>query len=173
MMWDHGIGMDCSGYTHHAFLASRAAPASRYALGAAVQSGIQQPPAAVFRKVSELEARPGDFVRLGPSSSQHKVIISDRRELQPGDELHARIAEKLGSAPGARVIIFEVDSSWGSGGNPEVGGVERRIWAYDDSTKRWATLVRGESGAWHVMASSKSGPHDHELMGIHRPRSER
>jgi hypothetical protein len=173
LMWDHGIGMDCSGYTHHAFLASRAAPSSRYGLGAAVTSGIQQPSAAVFRKVSPLEARAGDFVRLGPANNQHKVIVYDRHEPHAGSDLHRAIASKLGSAPTARIVVLEVDSSWGAGGKPEAGGVERRVWAYDDSTKRWATLVRGDSGAWHVFPSRSSGPYDHELIGIHRPRSER
>jgi hypothetical protein len=173
MMWDHGIGMDCSGYTHHAFLASRRAPASRYALGAASQSGVQQPSSAVFRRVSPLEARSGDFVRLGPARNQHKVIIYDRRELPPGDQLRAHIASKLGSAPNARLILFQVDSSWGADGNPERGGVARRVWAYDDSTQRWATLFSGERGSWHVIPSRSSGPYDHELYGIHRPRSER
>jgi cell wall-associated NlpC family hydrolase len=173
MMWDHGLGMDCSGYVHHAFLASRNAPASRYGLNTAVQSGIQRPPAALFRNVSPRDARPGDVMRLGPPNNQHKVIVVDRRELQPSDELHARIGAELGSAPGARLLVFEVDSSWGAGGKPENGGVGRRVWAYDDGTKRWASLIPADRGAWHVFASNASGPYDHTLLGIHRPRSER
>jgi hypothetical protein len=173
MMWDHGVGMDCSGYTHHAFLASRAAASSRYGLNDALDSRIQQPPAAVFRNVSPLEARSGDFMRLGPGGNQHKVIVYDRHDLHPGDDQHTRIAQKLGSAPNARIVVFEVDSSWGAGGVPENGGVGRKTWAYDESTKRWATLIRGESGSWHVFPSKMSGPYDHEVLGIHRPRSER
>ena len=39
-------------------------------------------------------------------------------------------------SPG-RVFVLEVDSSFGSGGNPAYGGVERRTWNYDSDTARW------------------------------------
>jgi hypothetical protein len=127
-----------------------------------------------FRKVAPAEARSGDVIVLSPQGgSGHKVIVYDRHEPSPGSDLHARISKELGSKPGARIVVLEVDSAWGADGKPFEGGVTRHVWAYDESTKRWATLVAGERGNWHAFASSNSGPYDHELQGVFRPRQER
>jgi hypothetical protein len=172
MMWDHGVGLDCSGYVHHAFLASRGARANY--LGDPLQSGLQSLPGnPAFRRIQPGEARSGDVMVLAPTGgSGHKVIVFDRHQPSPGSDLHRAVSRELGSKPDARIVVYEVDSSWGANGQPHQGGVKRESWAYDESTQRWAKLVAGERGNWHAFASRKSGPYDHDLQGIFRPRNE-
>ncbi|MEB2312629.1 MAG: hypothetical protein OZ928_12320, partial [Polyangiaceae bacterium] len=96
LMWDFGIGVDCSGYVHHAFLYSRgagdaAAPSARYGLGAAELSGLQSLPGPHFRRVSPALARPGDVIKLsqGDDGTGHKVIVTARDELTASDPRYA------------------------------------------------------------------------------------
>lgn len=180
LMWDYGIGTDCSGYVHNAFLYSRgtamgrAAPAARYALGTADNSGLQHLPGRAFRRVEPEHARPGDVMVLthGPDGTGHKLIVYSHRTILPSSPEYAACAQALGSPAGARIDLLEVDSSWGAGGNPDDGGVGRRVWAYGENTHRWASVYKDGSGL-HAVRSSKTGPYDHELQGIYRPRWEK
>ncbi len=177
LMWDHGIGLDCSGYVHHAFLAARGASgvqAARFGLGDPLTSGLQAPSSRVFRRVEPAAVRAGDVMVLtnGADGTGHKVIVYARHEVPPGTEMHARIARGLGDTPKSRFHLIEVDSSWGAGGNPEHGGVQRHAWAYDEGSGRWATLVKDGRGQWQAFASDKAGPYDHDLKGVYRPRAE-
>jgi len=180
LMWHFGIGMDCSGYVHRAFLYSRgsgpdgSAPSSKYALGNPLASNIQHMPTGAFQRVSPADARAGDIVVLtnGPDGTGHKLIVYDRDRLAPGSALHRAVERGLGSSAKARIDLFRVDSSWGAGGVPEQGGVKREFWAYDESSGKWATLVEGGSGHWHSFASGKAGPYDHDLKGFYRPKAE-
>jgi hypothetical protein len=176
LMWDFGIGMDCSGYVHHAFLATRGADtptkAARYGLGDPTSSALQAPPASAFEKRSPVEARPGDVMVLTNDKydgTGHKVLVYSHT-VAPDGELRRAAAKALGSAPSARIHLFEVDSSWGAGHDAEAGGVARRTWAFDESSGRWAT-VYSEASQPFAEASQSSGPYDHELLGIFHPRS--
>ncbi len=180
MAWQYGVGVDCSGYVHNAFLYARGtsgkpAPASRYALGSAGTSGLQQPPAAIFRKVPPGEARPGDVIKLsqGPDGTGHKVIVVANDTLAAGDPGRDQIVTALRSEPGARIHIISVDSSWGAGGKPDNGGVKQQMWAYDEGSRRWASVYQLSSGHFAAFASPKAGPYDHVLDGVYRPRSEK
>jgi hypothetical protein len=182
LMWDYGIGTDCSGYTHRAFLYSRgtepgkSAPAARYALGPVGKSNVHHPPPGVFRRIQPENARPGDLIRLihaADDNTGHSLIVYARRSIAPGNAEYTACAQALGSPAGAHIDVLEVDSSWGAGGNPDNGGVARRSWAYDESTHRWATLYKGAQGEPHAVRSSQDGPYDHDLQGIYRPRSEK
>ncbi|MCL4751877.1 MAG: hypothetical protein KJ015_17075 [Myxococcales bacterium] len=172
LMWDHGIGMDCSGYVHHAFLAVRGG-ASRFGLGDALTSGLQSPSGSVFQRVHPRSAHPGDVILLtnGSDGTGHKVIVYARHEVPRGTEMHDRLARALGTGA-SRFHLLEVDSSWGAGGRADRGGVERRVWAFDEVTQRWASLEKDSRGQWHAFASEKAGPYDHDLGGIYRPRAE-
>jgi hypothetical protein len=175
LMWDYGIGADCSGYVHNAFVATRGPSAARrLGLGDPLTSGLQAPPAATFRKVGPETARAGDVMLLvhGDDGTGHKVMVFARHEVPPGTELHTRIAKELGSRGEAKLHLLEVDSSWGAGGDPQNGGVKREVFAYDERSGKWGTLVKDSRGQWRAFASSKSGPYDHDLQGIYRPRSE-
>ncbi len=181
LMWHFGIGMDCSGYVHRAFLYSRgsgpddSAPSSKYQLGPADNSNIQTMPTPAFKRVSPSDARSGDIMVLthGGDGTGHKLIVYDRDQLGLGSAMHRVVERGLGSSPTARIDLFQVDSSWGAGGQPQQGGVKREFWAHDASSGKWATLVQDEKGHWFAFASSKSGPYDHDLKGIYRPKAEK
>ena len=180
LMWHFGIGMDCSGYVHRAFLYSRgsgpddSAPASRYALGNALASNIQHLPNGAFKRVSPADARAGDIVVLtnGPDGTGHKLIVYDRDRLAPGSAMHRVVERGLGSSKTARIDLYRVDSSWGAGGKPMQGGVKRALWAYDEGSGKWATLIKGDNGHYYAFASHRPGPYDHDLQGIYRPKAE-
>lgn len=180
LMWHFGIGMDCSGYVHRAFLYSRgsgpddAAPSSKYGLGSALDSKLQHMPTHAFKRVSPANARAGDIVVLtnGPDRTGHKLIVYDHDRLGPGGAMHRVLERDLGSSATARIDMFQVDSSWGAGGEPMQGGVGREFWAYDEGSGKWATLVKDDSNHWHAFASDKSGPYDHDLQGFYRPKAE-
>ncbi|MCA9599293.1 MAG: hypothetical protein KC776_38560 [Myxococcales bacterium] len=174
LMWDHGIGMDCSGYVHHAFLAARGAPAARYGLGDVLASGLQAPSPRTFRRVDPADAKAGDVMVLtgGSDGTGHKVIVFDRHAVPQKTAMHQRIARALGDSPNSRFVILECDSAWGAGGEASRGGVERHAWAYDAGSGRWASLVKDDRGQWQAFASRKPGPYDHDLMGVFRPRTE-
>ena len=178
LMWDHGIGMDCSGYVHHAFLAARgvaAEGAARFGLGDPLVSGLQAPSSSVFARVEPRNARPGDLIVLtnGSDGTGHKVIVFARHEVPPGTQMHERTSKAFGGSANSRIHLLEVDSSWGAGGQPERGGVQRRVWAYDEGSRRWASLEKDSRGQWHAFASQKLGPYDHDLQGIYRPKVDR
>jgi len=178
MAWDYGVGMDCSGYVHSAFLYSRgsgdrAASAARYDLGTPDNSGLQHPLAHGFRKVPPAQARPGDYIKLshGADGTGHKLIVMANDVLD--DPVRAEVSSSLGSKPGARVHIITVASSWGAGGDPDNGGVMQKMWAYDESSGRWADVVKLSSGHLFVGPSSTTGPYEHQLDGVFRPRTEK
>jgi hypothetical protein len=169
LMWDHCIGADCSGYVHHAFLAARNAPASRYSLGDPLQSALQAPPKAIFDKVSPETARSGDVIVLAAKNgSGHKVIVYDRQEIPTSAPLRVAAQKGLGSAPNAKLHVLLVDSSWGAGEVAQNGGVARRAWVYDESQNKWGML---ESST--IVPSNDSGPYNHPLQGTYRPKAER
>lgn len=174
LMWDHGIGMDCSGYVHHALIASRAGGAAGIAIGDPLQSALQSPPSASFQRVTPESVRAGDVMLLAANGDGgHKVIVYARHPVPPGTEVHARVASALGSGSDARLHLIEVDSSWGASGDPARGGVKRAVWAFDEASGRWASMHKNSRGQWAAIASDDSGPYDHKLQGIFRPRAER
>lgn len=179
MMWHYGVGMDCSGYVHSAFLYARgsaggAAPAARYGLGSPLDSGLQRLPGPFFRKVAPPDARPGDVIKLTSVTEPvgHKVIVTGHDVLDQKDPEYAAIAKGLGSKPGARIHVISVDSSWGAGGNPDNGGVQHERWAFDESSGRWGSVYQLGSGRFTAVPSTQSGPYNHLLDGVFRPRTE-
>ena len=181
LQWDFGIGVDCSGYVHQAFLFARgsgngSAASERFGLGKVEQSGLQNLPGPLFRRVEPGQVRAGDVLVLvnGDDGTGHKVIVHGRNTAPPGTELHARAVERLGGGRDTKIHIITVDSSWGAGhgDDPHRGGVKRAEWVYDETTKKWGTLHRLPNGGLLVHPSSKAGPYDHDLQGAFRPRAE-
>ncbi|MBI3201907.1 MAG: hypothetical protein HYZ29_10220 [Myxococcales bacterium] len=118
LQWDFGIGQDCSGYVHQAFLFARgsgngSAPSARFGLGKVEQSGLQSLPGPHFRRVEPGQVRAGDIIVLANGSDEtgHKVIVHGRNTAPPGTELHARAVEQLGGGRDARIHVITVDSS--------------------------------------------------------------
>lgn len=181
MQWEFGIGLDCSGYVHQAFLFTRgsgeaSAPSARYGLGKVEDSGLQRLPGPFFQRIEPAQARAGDAIVLvqGSDGTGHKVIVHGRHAIPAGTELHARAVEALGGGKDAKVHVITVDSSWGAGRgeDPHGGGVKRVEWIYDETSRKWGTLHRLPSGGVYVHPSSKSGPYDHVTHGVFRPKGE-
>jgi cell wall-associated NlpC family hydrolase len=147
MMSDYGLGFDCAGYVQRAFLAARGLTRAQagFASGTAVES-LGDLPAKGFVKVAPESARPGDIVVLdaapggGPG---HRLVVHDRRE--PSAAEVASLALRSNGVPltPGRVSAIQVDSSFGSGGMPQVGGVGSRTWLYDAASQQWAPDTGG------------------------------
>jgi cell wall-associated NlpC family hydrolase len=170
MMCDYGLGFDCSGYTQQAFLAAQGVTRAQVGFANPTNEGLSALGPPHFQRVAAPEdARPGDVVVLGPPEGEtvgHRAIIAERHELTSGE------LQRLGCSPADRatlaaghVTVFAVDSSWGSGADPSLGGVQRHTWLYDAATKRWGTVDAGAGGAVRLSARPYA---DHPLEGIYR-----
>ncbi|MBX3184706.1 MAG: hypothetical protein KIT72_05125 [Polyangiaceae bacterium] len=175
MMWKHGIGVDCSGYTRSAFLASRGVSeqqAGRYGIPKS-SDGFNPNVMSGFRKVAPEQVRAGDVCVLGRVGDGHKVIVASHSLIPGGNKVE--VPGHQGPLPssftqGGPIHLMEVDSSWGAGRDgSESGGVRRALWLYNESSKSWASI--DYYGAFRP--SKSSGPYDYPLTGFYRPRQER
>jgi len=182
MQWDHGIGVDCAGYSKQALAAcsTRGDRPKMYAAGSESFRDVDGGRDGTFAKVSLEKARPGDLVTLDSAERGgwgHNVIVYSHvtadaatkallcaRRGNPGD---ATLADFLASAGPHHV--FEVDSSWGAGTEgAECGGYRRDTWLYDASTKTWGSFEPGVTPPSFV--TSKEGPADDVFHGAYRVR---
>jgi cell wall-associated NlpC family hydrolase len=165
MMADYGLGFDCAGYVQQAFLAAHGLtrPQAGFAAGARVES-LNDLPAKAFHTVAPESARPGDIVVLDAQGVGHRLIVYSTRVLSP--EEVARLPQPSGAPPlvSGKVIQIEVDSSFGSGGDPGHGGVGRQAWNYDPASKTWQSIAT--DGVF-----SRSPYHRDVLRGVYRPRA--
>jgi hypothetical protein len=178
MMWEHGIGMDCSGYVFQAFLGARAdavgTPASpaTYSIGSL---DSHQLPSKGLRKVAPSEARAGDLFILAGNPG-HKTIVYSNREVVTGDQkasIGGRVIPEAFLRAGfpagypATIRAIEVDSSWGAGeaGHPD-GGVKRELWVQNQANGLWGYW--DNDGAFRV----SKGPYDHAIDGVYRGKGE-
>jgi hypothetical protein len=141
--------------------------------------------------VSDL--RPGDIVSLGPPGPRqvgHRAIVSEQREATDGEvkgfimayqdaaapflgirgpigsdmreaEAFAERMAQGGALPHLRLV--HVDSSWGSYGDPQRGGVSREVWWYNPATGLWAA---GSSDSMEFKWGPR--PYDHPVIGFFR-----
>jgi hypothetical protein len=181
MMFDHGVGVDCAGYVQHAYL--YASGTSRAAAGFTVPGNedLSLLPRRGFTRVPNVPSlKPGDIVSLGPPSGEsvgHRVIVYDQHEATPsevaaflnkndengGDFLFDRQVE--GSLRKTYYVVT-VDSSWGSAGNPQRGGVDRRTWWYNAICGTWAWKVPNDPRPGTVDHGSQ--PYGHPIIGFFR-----
>ncbi len=182
MMHQHGLGFDCTGYVAPAFLASRGLDRAHSPLAGrpAENEDLSALDSRGFAPVSVDATRPGDIIVLDPpryESVGHRAIVyasrdatrEDRMNLGALLEMNAAgavddLVPKMLQATDLRVI--HVDSSWGSGGDPRAGGVNRCAWWHSASTGTWAWTDR--SGQ---LAAGRQ-PYDHPLQAAYRPRGE-
>jgi hypothetical protein len=181
MMFEHRIGVDCAGYVQRAYLhatgTSRAVSGfvdlAHEDLGGLGWRGFTR-----IQSVSDLQA--GDIGALGPPPGKdqvgHRVIVYDQHVATP-EEVQTLLrqypkasefvasAQASGSSPDALYVVT-VDSSWGSGGNPAHGGVDRRTWWYNQESKQWGWTGLDRSGSLAFASNSK--PYDHPLIGFFR-----
>ena len=165
MMFNHGIGVDCAGYVQQAYL--RVMRLDRADAGfRRSNEDLSTLGARGYTRVGDLASvRPGDIVALGPpftppgfrSEPGHRAIVYEQH-LASGGELG-----ELGAmgAAGARMVdagpvrIVQVDSSWGSGGDPSMGGVRRETWWHSETTGTWGWVQqRGLAGPGSLETAS-------------------
>lgn len=183
VMGAYGIGLDCRGYTLRAFLHSRgngsqAARMDRY-FEKDAGNVLFQNESRLRRVSTDLSvARTGDIVRLKPDAEgrDHNVIVrsNELRRLPPTGEmtvLGKQVPDRFvtrGSSGGAQpaVRVITVDSSWGGGGDPTLGGSQRTAWLHNEKSGEW--------GYWDRFGQfrTSSRPYDHDVDGVFRPRRE-
>ena len=170
MMCNYGIGLDCAGYTQQAFMASRGVRRSQTELVPPDRENLSGLSQKGFSRIDMADARPGDVIVLKPPPHEpfgHTAIVHDAR-YATADEWRALVAKH----PDARDLNLshlkrlEVDSSWGSGADPLIGGVDRRTWWHDESSDKWVTETKDG-----ILVSHQ--PYwNHPLEGAYRPRTE-
>jgi hypothetical protein len=172
MMCDYGIGFDCSGYVQRAFLSAHGVTRAQAGFGKVINeslSGLSRPR---FSRVAPEDSRPGDILSLGPpplGTTGHRLIVFDAHEASPA-ELDRYSVHGAGALD-EHVTVLVVDSSFGSGGDPAKGGLERQTWLYEAASKRWGVVsparVEG-TREFPENVTMASMPYDgvHPLIGV-------
>ena len=144
MMVDHGLGFDCAGYVQQAFLGAHGVTRAQAHFATVMNESLSNLPARGFTKVAPEGARPGDVIALDPAKGElvgHRLVVYSCAPVSSEETARANALGASMPSPG-KVFEIKVDSSFGSGGNPAVGGVQRRTWLYDTSTRQWAEAPR-------------------------------
>lgn len=197
-MFDHGIGMDCAGYTAQAFLASRGIDRAHSQLASVSPSSdpLSNLANRGFARVALDAARPGDIVVLDPRMGErygHCAIVYAARQATDADKQFLRDAAEL---------------AWRDAKAHEASDSA----AYRDSLARYNTVVQAAATAnlrvlvvdsswgsdhdahwggverrmwWHDplegpwVSTNRAGvplpsatPYDHPVNGVYRPRAE-
>jgi hypothetical protein len=175
LQWDHGIGVDCAGYSKQALAACSAHPPKMHAAGSESFRDVDGGRDGTFARIPLDKARPGDLVTLDSSEAGgwgHSVVVyshvtadAGRKAMLCGLTRDVALADFLSSAGPHHV--FEVDSSWGAGTEgAECGGYRRDTWLYDASTKTWGSFEPGVKPPSFV--TSETGPADDVFHGAYR-----
>ena len=178
MQWDHGIGVDCAGYSKQALAACSARAPKMHAAGSESFRDVDGGRDGTFAKVPLAKARPGDLITLDssePGGWGHNVVVyshvtadAAKKAMLCGLTRDSVLIDFL-SSPGPH-HVFEVDSSWGAGTEgAECGGYRRDTWLYDASTKTWGSFEPGVTPPSFV--TSEAGPADDAFHGAYRVRS--
>jgi hypothetical protein len=179
MMFDHGIGIDCAGYTQRAYLLATATTRATARFdGDVTKERLDGLSARGYAHVSLGEVRPGDLGVLGPPAAQevgHRVIVYDQHGATVADmrELLGHDGPATTFAVGGPIQVFTVDSSWGSGdenriGHAQQGGVLRMTWWHNEATGTWAWTAGAPPNDGDLI----TGPNvfGHPLEGFYRRR---
>jgi cell wall-associated NlpC family hydrolase len=174
MMFDCGIGIDCAGYVQQAYLRTMGVSASAAGWRARTNEDLSNLGARGFVRIGDLaRVRPGDIVVLGPPPKQpgHRAIVYEQHVATESDlaELRERSGASRAFASTPPIRLLSVDSSWGSSGHAEFGGVRRETWWYSASTGQWAWLDQGDdrSRAFRTAGTPMDHPFG-EPFGIYR-----
>jgi hypothetical protein len=164
MQFDHGIGFDCAGYVQQAALAAHGLDRAKAHMKTATNENLYGLESRGWTKLPVADVRAGDVMVLDSRDRRepgHTVIVASEHYATEAEraQLPADIRAQVGTSAQLRVI--EVDSSWGSGGNAQKGGVDRRTLVHDETSDQWF------SGG-----GATRGPYDHDLHGVYRPREE-
>jgi hypothetical protein len=170
MMFDFGVGFDCAGYVRQAF--SAAHPTASVAWRSASNEDLSGLGQRGLARTTVDDARPGDLLVLKaptPHEYGHTAVIYDSRGPTVADRERLRgWAEKTGSraiaevADSAALHVLIVDSSFGSSGKADQGGVERQMWVHDQVSGRWLSFEANQ------VVLSEGVPYAHPVDGVYR-----
>lgn len=176
LMFACGIGIDCASYTQQAYLSMRGQTRAQAGFGALGNENLSNLEQRGFTRVQSVEdVRAGDIMALGspsPGDVGHRCIVYENRLATP-DELRElcdtgqRAHDFSLTSP---IYVMQLDSSWGSNGRFDVGGVERQTFFYSGSTHQWARYAPPLFGdvAGKPQFVTTDGPYDHPLEGFYR-----
>jgi len=169
LQWEYGLGMDCAGYVQQAFLDVHGGTRDTYKfqdIGNEVLYWLKGNPS-FDRELTPVHAQPGDLIIMKPPKGDfagHTVLVRDRHELTSAE---SGSLTNLGAfrQPGDLVHRIEVHASWGAGqGNLDRGGVQSRVFLYNETSGKWADI---EAGA---VKPQSVGPYGgHPVEGVYHP----
>ena len=176
MQWEHGVGIDCAGYVSQAFVGVHGGTPGKYGLQQVNNENLMYLKGNKnFAQVKPQEVRAGDLIALDPPKKGdvgHTVLVRDHRVATNDDRNRFVHRDDGFSKRSDKIHIYEVDASWGAGqsGNLE-GGMQRRVWVYNETTGKWGETKPDKDGDLEVWTSTTNGPYDHPMNGIYRPKS--
>jgi hypothetical protein len=145
VLFDHNIGLDCSGRTSQSYLDALERTAREAHFQRTADEGLYNLSGRGYTSIPLGEARAGDIVVLGPPPNDpmwgHRAIVYDQREPTKKDMLMLESQTAKDFAADGHILVFELDSSWSAGPQPEdayKGGEKRKTFLYNESTKKWA-----------------------------------
>ena len=161
VLFNHGVGIDCAGYVRQAAVAASLLAGPKVDLN----DSLSNLPSRGFTRVDDLSTvRPGDIFVLGPAHPGevgHRAIVYEQHEASAAEIATLKgmwTAPELLAGP---LRVFQVDSSWGAGGDPIRGGVQRNTWWYCATTRTWGWLV--DNGHAEHRLQLAPAPYGHPL----------
>ena len=188
MMFDYRIGTDCAGYVQQAYLSATGVKRSTAGFKDKIENeDLGNLERQGFAQLDPSAAAPGDLVvwdstlkdPRGNPEAGHRAIVYSSHEASADDKA---VLEKKHLKPwqggdysvlwavGATIYILELDSSWGSGGDPTMGGIQRRTFWYSPAGPKWAwtTDDPGTTYADKIPYNEPYNPHKLRGTGFYR-----
>jgi len=175
MQWDHGVGIDCAGYVSQAFVGVHGGTRAKFGMQSVNDESLMYLKGnRNFVQVKPQDIRPGDLIALDkpkPGDVGHTVLVRNHHIATPEERNSFVHAESGFEKRGDKIHVYEVDASWGAGGEGKLtGGLQRRIWLFNETTGKWGEANPDKDGDLEVTVSSRNGPYDHPMNGIYRPK---
>jgi hypothetical protein len=169
LMFNHGIGVDCAGYVQRAYLRVMHLDRASAHFGRTDESLSTLGARGYTRIVDLAGVRPGDIVSLGPPRDPlggagepgHRAIVYEQHLASTDELAELRATGETGTkmAAAGPVRVVQVDSSWGSSGDPQLGGVRRETWWRSETTGAWAWLQHASDGSASLLTASTPMAH--------------
>jgi hypothetical protein len=177
LQWSTGVGVDCAGYVQQEFLAEHGGSPATYGFQSIGEENLSSLKGnRHFTQTTPADAEIGDLMILDPPAGEnvgHTVMIQDHHVMTDAERTNYAGIDSF-AKPGDKVQVYVVEASFGFGGNgdPARGGVQRRTFFYNETTKQWADIRRDwdKASVPTVHISSTNGPYDHPLNGIFHPK---
>jgi hypothetical protein len=183
LMHGNALGFDCAGYVQQAYLAATSRTRDQLGWDTLVNEGLFNLAGHGFRKFTKVQdLRAGDIIVFNSTEAGqpgHRTIVFDQRAVTDSDKAALASASNAGdfSATGDLRVV-EMDSSYGSWGHFQLGGVQRQMWVFNGT--KWAHVIRltqelpsGQSSSLPVLSVQDGlyGPGD-KVEGFYRFRAD-